>query len=350
MSGTVYECIGSVSKRDEMQFGPLTRRELIALSGAATALPRAAQAQQAGERRVGVLMGMVENDPEARLRIAAFRQGLREIGWTEGRNIHIELRWAADDANLARAHAAELVALAPDVIVAHSAHMVVAVQQQTGAVPIVFVQVADPVGTGLIASLAQPGGNTTGFASFEDSISAKWLELIKEVVPQASRVGIISVPGKTASSQFLLRAIETLASSMKVQLNRVEVRDLAEIEAAFDVLSRAGIEGLVVMPDPVTLIHRERTIALAAEKRIPAVYPYRYFATDGGLLSYGPSGADMWRRTAYYVDRILKGSKPAELPVQNPTKFELVVNLKTAKALGIELPLSLLMRIDEVIE
>ena len=329
----------------------MKRREFISLlGGAAAAWPLAARAQQRGERQIGVLMGMVENDPEARLRIAAFRQGLREAGWTEGRNIHIEFRWAADEPNRARAYAAELVASAPDVIVVHAPHTLAAVQQQTRTLPILFVQVPDPVGQGFIASLAQPGGNTTGFASFEDSISAKWLELLKELVPLAQRVGIIRVPGTASSSQSLMGAIEAVASSLKVQLSAAEVRDLAEIDSAFDMLSRASIGGLVVMPDPTTLAHRDRIIELAAERKIPAVYPYRYFAADGGLLSYGPIITDIWRRTAYYVDRILKGSKPADLPVQNPTKFELVVNLRTAKALGIELPLSLLMRIDEVIE
>ena len=329
----------------------MRRRDLITLlGGVAVAWPLAARAQQPERLRlIGVLMGMVENDPEARLRVAAFRQGLREIGWTEGRNLHIELRWAADEPNLARAYAAELVGLAPDIIVAHGPLITAAVQQQTRTLPIVFVQVPDPVGQGFIASLAQPGdGNTTGFISFEDSISAKWLELLKELAPNAKRVGIMSVPGR--SSQILMRAIDTLAASIKVQLDAVDVRNLAEIDAGFDTLSRASIEGVIVIPEYVTFIHRDRIIELAAKRKVPAVYPYRYFAADGGLLSYGPNSADIWRRTAFYVDRILKGSKPADLPVQNPTKFELVVNLKTAKTLGIELPLSLLMRIDEVIE
>ena len=330
----------------------IQRREFITLlGGAAVAWPPGALAQQAGRTRlIGVLMAMVENDPEARLRVAAFRQGLREIGWTEGRNIRIEFRWAGDEPKLARAYAAELVGSAPEIIVAHGAITVAAVQQQTRTLPIVFVQVPDPVGQGLIASLVQPGGNTTGFASFEESISAKWLELLKELVPQVSRVGIMRVPGTASSSRSLMGAVETAASSLKLQLSTAEVRDLAEIDAAFDMLSRASIGGLIVMPDPTTLNHRDRIIELSAQRKIPAVYPYRYFAADGGLISYGPNIADIWRRAAFYVDRILKGSKPADLPVQNPTKFELVVNLKTAKALGIELPLSVLMRIDEVIE
>jgi putative ABC transport system substrate-binding protein len=299
---------------------------------------------------MGVLMGMVQSDPEAHTRVAAFRQGLREIGWTEGRNLHIDFRWAADDTNLMRTYAGELVGSAPDIIVAHSAPSLAAVQQQTRSLPIVFVQVADPVGGGFVASLSRPGGNTTGFTSFEDTISAKWLELLRELVPQATRVAIIRYAARTSSSQFLMGALEALASSSGVQLTTIEVGDIADIGRGFDLLSRASIDGLIVMPDPVTLVHHNRIVALAAEQKIPTVYPYRYFTVAGGLLSYGPSPADMWRRAAFYVDRILKGSKPADLPVQNPNKFELVVNLKTAKALGIELPLSLLMRIDEVIE
>jgi putative tryptophan/tyrosine transport system substrate-binding protein len=329
----------------------MKRREFIALvGGTAVTWTLGARAQQPGERRIGVLMGMVENDPEARTRVAAFRQGLREIGWTEGHNVRIEFRWAGDDTNLMRTYAAELVGLTPDIIVAHAPPPLAAVQQQTRSLPIVFVQVADPVGGGFVASLSQPGGNTTGFASFEDTISAKWLELLKEIVPQTTRVAIFRYPSRTSSSYFLTGAIETLASSSGVQLTVIDVRDVAEIGRGFDTLSRTSINGLIVLPDPVTLVHHHRIVELAAEHKLPTVYPYRYFAAAGGLLSYGPNPADMWRRAAFYVDRILKGSKPADLPVQNPTKFELVVNLKTAKSLGIELPMSLLMRIDEVIE
>ena len=329
----------------------LKRREFMTLlGGAAAAWPLVARAQQPGERRIGVLMALAENDPEARTRVSAFRQGLREIGWTEGHNARIDFRWAADDTNLMRTYAAELVALAPDIIVAHAPPPLAAVQQQTRSLPIVFVQVADPVGGGFVASLARPGGNTTGFTSFEDTISAKWLELLREVLPQATRVGIIRNPATGTASQMLMGAIDALASSLGVQLTVVDVRGIAEIDRAFDMLSRASIGGLIVMPDPITLVHRDRFIELAAEHKVPTVYPYRYFVAGGGLLSYGHNPADMWRRAAFYVDRILKGSKPADLPVQNPTKFEVVVNLSTAKRLGIELPLSLLMRIDEVIE
>ena len=293
---------------------------------------------------------MPRHDSEARARVAAFRQGLRELGWREGQNISIEFRWTADNVDLMQRYAAELVGLAPDLIVALSPPALAALQRETRSIPIIFVQVGDPVGGGFVASLSKPGGNTTGFASFENTISAKWLELIKEVAPQVTRVGIIRNPAKSSASEFLKDAMEAAAPSLGLQLTAVAAPDMAEIEHAFDALSRASVGGLIVMPDPITLVHRERIVALATERRLPAVYPYRYFATVGGLVSYGPASADSWRRAAIYVDRILKGAKPADLPIQNPTKFETVLNLKTAKALGIEPPLSLLMRIDEVIE
>jgi putative tryptophan/tyrosine transport system substrate-binding protein len=328
------------------------RRDFITLlGGAAAAWPLAARAQQRSERRVGVFMALAENDPEVRPRVAAFQKGLREVGWIEGRNVHIEFRWAADDTSLMRAYAAELVGLAPDVIVVHAPQLLAAVQRETRSLPIVFVQVADPVGGGFVASLARPGSNTTGFTTFEDTISAKWLELLKEVVPQATRVAVIRNPtARGTASLLLMGAIEALAPSLGFQLTTFDMREAADIERAFDALARDPVGGLIAMPDPITLVHRDRIIGLAAEHKLPTVYPFRYFAASGGLVSYGPNIPDIWRRAAFYVDRILKGTKPADLPVQNPTKFELVVNLKTASALGIELPLSLLMRIDEVIE
>jgi putative ABC transport system substrate-binding protein len=339
-----------------MQFTHLRRREFITLLGGAatigsTAFPLAARAQQPDRvRRIAVLMSIAENDPESHARVAAFRQGLQQLGWTEGRNVGIEFRWAGADSNLLAADAAELIGLTPDVIVVLAPQGLAAMQRGTRSVPIVFVQVADPVGGGFVASLAQPGGNTTGLTSFEDTISAKWLELLKEVAPRITRAAIIRNPARPSASEFLMGAIEAAAPSLGIQLATVGVRDLAEIDRAFDALARESIGGLIVMPDPVTVVHRERIVALAAEHRLPAVYPYRYFATAGGLISYGPNSIDMWRRAAFYVDRILKGAKPADLPVQNPTKFELVINLKAAKTLGLEVPLSLLMRIDEVIE
>jgi putative ABC transport system substrate-binding protein len=324
------------------------RREFITLlGGGAVAWPMAARAQQS-ERKIGVLMAATEDDAESNARIAALRQGLREQGWTEGHNVRIEVRWALDDSNLMRRFATELVAMAPDVIIALSPQGLAAVQGETPSIPIVFVQVADPVGGGFVASLVKPGGNITGFTSFEDTISAKWLELIKEIVPHVVRVAIFRNPAKTSASEFLKGAMETAAPSLGLQLAPLGALDISEAERALDGLTRVG--GLVVMPDPFTLVYRERIVALAAERRLPAVYPYRYFATVGGLVSYGPSSADSWRRAAVYVDRILKGTKPADLPVQNPIKFELVFNLKTAKTLGLEIPPSLLARADEVIE
>ena len=324
----------------------MKRREFITLLGSAAAWPFAARAQHTGERRIGVLAAIAENDPEAHARAAAFRQGLREVGWVESRNVQIEFRWAAGDSNLMRAYAAELVRLAPDVIVTHAPLTFAAVRQETHSLPIVFLQVPDPVEGGFVASMAQPGGNATGFTSFENTISAKWLELLKEVVPSSTRVAIIRNP----ANQFLMGAIKAAAPSLGVQFTAVDVRDLTEIERAFDVLARDSISGLIVMPDPITLLNRDRIVELAAKHRLPAVYSYRFFAVAGGLISYGPNIPDIWRRAAFYVDRILKGTNSADLPIQNPTKFELVANLKTARALGIELPLSLLMRIDEVIE
>jgi putative ABC transport system substrate-binding protein len=329
----------------------MRRREFITLlGGTVVAWPAGVRAQQPDVvRRIGVLMAAAESDLEARARVAAFRRGLREMGWTESHNIRIEFRWAVDDTNLMQRYAAELVGVAPDVIVGNAPQVLAAVQRETRSIPIVFVH-ADPVGGGFVASLAKPGGNTTGFTSFEDTISAKWLELIKEVAPQVVRVAILRNPAKNSASEFLKGAIEAAAPSLGCQLTPVAARDVAEIERAFDGFARESIGGLIVMPDPITLVHRDRIVALAAERQLPAVYPYRYFATSGGLVSYGPHSADTWRRAAVYVDRILKGTKPTDLPVQNPTKFELVLNLNAAKALGIEPPLSLLMRVDEVIE
>jgi putative ABC transport system substrate-binding protein len=327
----------------------MRRREFITLLGGAAAWPVAARAQQR-EGRIGVLMPAVENDEESRARIAALRQGLHERGWTEGRNIRIDIRWALDDSDLLRRYAAELVAMAPDVIVALSPQGLAAVQRETISIPTVFVQVADPVGGGFVASLAKPGGNITGFTSFEDTISAKWLELIKEVAPKVVRVAILRNPSTTSASEFLKSAMDKAAPSLGLALTPLGVHDIAEIERAFEASERQSMDGLIVMPDPLTLVHRERIVALAVKRRLSAVYPYRYFATVGGLVSYGPSSADSWRRAASYVDRILKGEKPADLPVQNPTKYELVINLKTAKALSVEVPATLLARANEVIE
>jgi putative tryptophan/tyrosine transport system substrate-binding protein len=276
-----------------MQFDQLKRREFITLvGGAAATWPFAARGQQRSERRIGVLMALAENDPEVRPRVAAFRQGLREVGWIEGRNVSIEFRWAADDTNLMRAYAAQLVGLAPEVILVHAPLPLAAMQRETRSLPIVFVQVADPVGGGFVASLARPGGNTTGFTSFEETISAKCLELLKEVVPQATRVAIIRNPARGTASLLLMGAIEALAPSLGFQLTTVDVRDVADIEHAFAALARDSIGGLIAMPDAITLVHRDRIIALAAEHKLPTVYPFRYFAASGGLVSYGPNIPD----------------------------------------------------------
>ena len=329
----------------------MKRRQFITLLGSAAAWPLAARAQQPDRvRRIGMLMGIAENDPEGHDRITAFRRGLRELGWTEGSNLHLEFRWAADDPNRMLAFAEELVNLTPDLIVALSPPALGALQQATRSVPIVFVQVTDPVGGGFVASLSNPGGNMTGFVSFEDTLSAKWLELLKEIAPGLSSVIVLRNPAAPSSSEFLMRAIVAAGSSLGVRLIVVGVSDIASIERAFDSIAPASIAGLVVMPDPITLVHRERIVALAARSRLTAVYPFRYFATSGGMISYGPDPIDMWRRSASYIDRILKGAKPADLPVQQPSKFQLVINLKTAKALGIEIPPTLFARADEVIE
>jgi putative ABC transport system substrate-binding protein len=330
----------------------LNRRAFMTLlGGAALMWPRAARAQQpARMQRIGILMGTAENDPEGQSRTAAFQQALQKLGWTDGRNVRIEFRWPAADPNRMRASAAELVGLTPDVIVVNSPPILAVLQQETRSLPIVFVQVSDPVGSGFVASLAHPGGNTTGFTTFEETVSAKWLELLKEAAPRMIRVAIIRNPATASASEYLMGALEAVAPSLGVKLTTVSTRDAAEIDRAFDAFAGESIDGLIVMPDPITLVHREQIVALAARHRLPAVYPFRYFATSGGLISYGPNPLDMWRRAALYVDRILKGAKPADLPVQNPTKFELVINLKTAKALGLEVPPTVLARADEVIE
>jgi ABC-type uncharacterized transport system substrate-binding protein len=328
----------------------MRRREVIALLGAALAFPLDAGGQSTDRtRRIGVLMGFAATDPEAQSRLAAFREALQNLGWTEGRNIRIDLRAAGGDTERIRAYAAELVGMVPDVILANGDSVLPALQRATRRTPIVFVQVPDPVGGGFVANMAQPGGNITGFTSFEYSMAGKWLELLKEIVPTRNRVLVILDSNVPASVGFL-RIIEAAASSFGVQLTPVGVHDDADITKAIDALARESNTGLIVLPSPIALMHRERIVALAALRRLPAVYPYRYFATSGGLMSYGVDVIDLYRRAASYVDRILKGAPPGELPVQAPTKFEFVINLKTAKALGLDVPPSLLARADEVIE
>jgi putative ABC transport system substrate-binding protein len=300
-------------------------------------------------RRVGVLMSLAENDPESQARHAAFVQVLQELGWTVGHNMQIDYRWAAGDANRIRKYAAELVALAPDVILATGSPVTAALVQATRTVPIVFAQVPDPVANGFVASLAQPGGNVTGFIVFEYGTSGKWLELLKEIAPRVTRAAVLRDPA-IASGIGQLAAIQAVAPTLGVELRPVGVRDAGEIEQAVTAFARSSNAGLIVLGAPLTILHRELIITLAARHQLPAVYSFRFFVTDGGLISYGPDSIDSYRRAARYVDRILRGEKPADLPVQAPTKYELVVNLKTAKGLGLEIPPTLLARADEVIE
>ena len=329
----------------------MKRREFIALlGGAAAAWPLAVRAQQPSQmRRIGMLTGFSSDDPGGQARLTAFAQGLQQLGWTVGRNVRIETRWGAGDAERYRRHAAELVALAPDVILVGGGSILAAVQNATRTVPIVFVSVTDPVGAGYVASLARPGANTTGFTLFEYGTSGKWLELLREIAPGVTRAAIMHDPS-ISSGTGQLAAIQAVAPSLGAELTPVDVRDASGIEHSIATFTPGSNCGLIVTISPLALRHRELIIALAAKHRLPAVYPWRVFVADGGLISYGPDDIDQYRRAASYVDRILKGEKPADLPVQAPTKYELVINLKTAKALGLTVPDSLLARADEVIE
>jgi len=328
----------------------MKRRDFITLLGGAGAWPLAAQAQQ-GERmrRIGVLLHLAAGDPESMTRITAFVQGLERLGWTTGRNARIDYRWAVGDPEHFRRYAAELVALAPDIILASTSPSVAALQQLTRALPIVFVQVADPVGAGFVATLAQPGGNATGFLSFEFGIAGKWLELLKEIVPRVTRAGVLRDASNVAEIG-LFGAIQSAAPSVGLELTPISLRDADEIERGITAFAREPNRGLIVVGSNLATVHREQIITLAARHRLPAVYPDSVFVANGGLIAYGPDRVDQYRRAAAYVDRILKGEKPAELPVQAPTKYDLVINLKTAKALGLEIPSSVLARADEVIE
>jgi putative tryptophan/tyrosine transport system substrate-binding protein len=330
----------------------MKRREFITLlGGAAAAWPLAARAQESRRvRRVGVLATVPADDSEIQTRMAAFHQGLQEKGWIVGRNIRIDYRWsAAGDDEQTRKYAAELIALAPEVVLAVATATVGPLKRVSGTTPIVFVQVSDPVGAGFVESLARPGGNTTGFTLFEFSMSAKWLELLKDIEPSLTRVAVLRDPD-LASGIGQFAAMQSVAPSLGMELTPIGVRGASEIERALSAVTQRSNTGLVVLPGSLTLLHRKLIITLAAHHHLPAVYPYRYHVIDGGLISYGPDTIDQYRLAAGYVDRILKGEKPAELPVQAATKFELVINLKTAKALGIEVPPTLLARADEVIE
>ena len=331
----------------------MKRRAFIAALSGAAALPlarRAAHGQQAGRmRRVGILMNLASNDPEGQARVAAFLQGLQETGWAVGRNVRIDIRWSGADTERIRTSVRELAALAPDVIVASTNQVLSLLHRAVRTVPIVFAAVTDPVAGGFVESLARPGGNATGFTSAEYGMSAKWLQLLKEIDPRVARVAVLydrENPG--GIPQFA--AIQAVASSLGVELSSISLRDTEEIERAVTAFARLPNSGLIVSRTGEAIVHRELIVTMAARHRLPAIYPLRFFAADGGLIAYGPDIVDQHRRAAAYVDRILKGEKPADLPVQAPTKYELIINLKTAKVLGLAVPHSLLARADEVIE
>jgi putative ABC transport system substrate-binding protein len=327
----------------------MKRREFIAMVGGAATWPLAARAQQPDRvRHIGVLMEQAENSPEQQARVAAFLQGLQQLGWTNGRKLRIDFRWEASNTARSRDHATELVALAPDVILVAASPAAAALLQATRTIPIVFTNVADPVGAGFVASLARPGGNVTGFTVFEYGLGAKWLELLKEIAPHVTQAAVLRDPTQ-ASGIGQFAAIQAVAPSLRVELQPVNVRDAGEIERAIGEFAGSN-RGLIITGSPLTGIHRELITTLAAQHRMPAVYPYRTFVAKNGLISYGPDQIDPFRRAAGYVDRILKGEKPADLPVQAPTRYELVINLKTARALGLEIPPTLVARADEVID
>jgi putative ABC transport system substrate-binding protein len=325
----------------------MKRRTFIAGLAGTAACPLAARAQQL--RRIGVLSTLPADDPEATARTAAFLQTLQELGWTDGRNVRIDIRWGAGDPERLRRYIDELLALAPAVILTNGSVGVLPLQQATHTVPIVFVQVTDPVGAGLVESLARPGGNATGFTLFEYSASRKWLELLKRIAPAVKRAAMLRDPASPAGvGQFA--AIQSAASVLEIELRPIDVRNAGEIERAVTTFAQAPNGGLIVGNTQFAFVHRELIIRLAARHRLPAVYPYRSLVASGGLMSYGTDATDQYRQAAGYVDRILKGEKPSDLPVQQPTKFELVINLKTAKALGLTIPETLLATADEVIQ
>jgi putative ABC transport system substrate-binding protein len=328
----------------------MRRREFISLIGSVAAWPLGARAQQPERmRRIGILMLFAEDDPAAKIRIAALIEGLQQLGWTEGRNVEIDIRWGAADAPRSRRYAAELVALAPDVILAGASEATAALRDATRTVPIVFAGVTDPVGAGYVASLARPGGNATGLAYVEYGMGGKWLELLKEIAPRVTRAAILRDPTLPAGIG-LLGAIQSAAPSFGVETSPVDVRDASEIERVIVDFARKPNGGLVVATSPAAVVNRKLIINVAATHRLPAVYFLKDFVEEGGLISYGPDIADQYRRAAGYIDRILKGEKPGDLPVQAPTKFDMAINIKTAKALGLTVPPALIARSDKVIE
>jgi len=327
------------------------RRTFITLLGGAAAWPVMARAQQPDRvRRIAMLSGLAASDPEAQARVTAFRQGLKELGWTEGRNVHIDFRWSTGDATEMRTFATELVELKPDLIVGMTTPAVAALVQETKTIPIVFASIVDPLGRGFISNMARPGGNVTGILNYEFSMGGKWLETLKQVAPAVRRVAILFNPDTAPFAASFVRMIEVSAPSFAVEPIAAAVRDDAELERSIADFAAKPAGGLIVLPDGFTVGHRDLIIALAARYHLPAVYPLRAFAVSGGLISDSGDPIDIFRRTASYIDRILKGAKPGDLPVQTPSKFELVINLQTAKALDLEISPTLLARADEVIE
>ncbi|MFL5034501.1 MAG: ABC transporter substrate-binding protein [Microvirga sp.] len=326
----------------------MRRRDLLAGLGATAAWPHGARAQQ--PRRIGVLMGYAESDPEAQVWVAAFRDGLQKLGWAQGHNVRIDIRWAKADAGSMQRFAEELVALKPELVLSSSTASTAALLERTRATPIIFGIVADPIGSGFVASLARPGGNVTGFTNLEPTLASKWLELLKEVAPRVRRAALVFNPAAAPYVEYYLQPFKAAAASLAVEPIAAPVRDASELEAVISAQAREPNTGLVAMPEAFLNAHRAEITSLAARHRLPAIYPYRFFADIGGLLSYGTDLSDNFRRAATYADRIMRGEKPGDLPVQAPVKFELVINLKTAKALGLDVPLHLQQRADEVIE
>ena len=329
----------------------MRRREFITLVGSGTVWPLAALAQQ-GERmrRLGILMAGAESDPQYQADVAVFHEGLQKLGWVDGQNIRIEVRWAGFNAETMQRYAKELIALEPDLILSNDTPTTAMLLQQTRTVPIVFATVADPVGSGFVASFARPGGNATGFAVYEASLGGKWLELLKETVPNVSRAVVIFNPATAPFADNQLKSINDAATSFGVEVSVAHVHDVSELETVVATQAHEPNSGLIVLNEDFMIAHRVEIISLAARYRLPAVYPFRFFAELGGLISYGVDLNDNFRRAVPYADRVLRGAKPSELPVQAPVKFELVINLKTAKAISIDIPLELKQRADEVIE
>jgi putative ABC transport system substrate-binding protein len=330
----------------------MRRRDFITLlGGAAVAWPLVASAQQ-GERirHIGVLMNLAADDPESSSRLTAFVQALQQLGWTDGRNVQIEIRWGAGNPDLFRRYAIELVTHTPDVILAAAGAIVPPLLEATRSIPIVFAQTPDPVGAGYVSNLARPGGNATGFTQLEFGVSAKWLELLKQIAPRVTRVGVLRDVANADLGLPQFAALQAVSASFAVELTPIGVRDATEVERGIEEFARGQNDGLIITASPLTAVRRDLIISLAAKHRLPAVYPFRYFVTAGGLMSYGADPIDQYRRAAGYVDRILRGEKPADLPVQTPVKYETVLNLKTARALDLDVPPSVLVRADEVIE